>query len=127
MKERDYDFYGNVLDMERVEQVLQYVIKNLNLKEILKMTREITYDMVRPEAHLYKGDYSELNIEQANRFQTQLRDMCDFLAQSLVDKREFDEGYLKDYEYARVYLKIIKDLKEAIKDLRQEIVDMRME
>lgn len=124
MKERDYDFYGNVLDMERVEQVLQYVIKNLNLKEILKMTREITYDMVRPEARLYQGDYSELNIEQANRFQSQLRDMCDFLAQSLVDKREFDNGYLKDYEYARPYLKIIEELKETIQSYKDDELNL---
>lgn len=40
------NFFSNELNMERMEVVLNYVIENLTLKEILKMIREISYDMV---------------------------------------------------------------------------------
>ncbi len=126
MKERDYDFYDAHLDMNRVYEMVKYVASRLSLEEILKMIREITYDMVAPNSKIYNGDYSEINVEQANRFQSQLRDMCDFFAQSIVDKRTFDENYLKNYEYARPYLSTIEDLKNQIIDLQQQLVDNRM-
>ena len=44
--EKRQDFYANELNMERMNEVLNFVISNLTLKEILKMIREISYDMI---------------------------------------------------------------------------------
>ena len=114
------DFFQQGLNMDRVEEVLKDVITRLSLEEVLKMTREITYDMVSGE-RLYNGSYSQLNIEQANAFQAKIRDACDMFAQSIVDKREFDENYLKDYAYARPYLRIIEKQKERIANLEEQL------
>ena len=40
------NFYADELNMDRVNETLEYVASHLTLKEILKMVREISYDMV---------------------------------------------------------------------------------
>ena len=43
---RDKDFFDSNIDMDRVETVLMETVSKLTLSEILKMVREISYDMV---------------------------------------------------------------------------------
>ena len=67
------DFYSKEINIERMESVLNYVISTLNLAEILKMIREISYDMVsyydsETCSKIYKDDsYSEQNRWEANQ------------------------------------------------------------
>lgn len=97
------NFYANELNIERMDEVLEYVISTLTLKEILKMVREISYDMVcyygeHNKGIIYSDDkYSELNREQACRLQRLLSAACDLFEQSVVGHREFDEGYLNHW------------------------------
>jgi hypothetical protein len=59
--EKRKDFYADEINYDRMNEVLNYVIENLTLKEILKMIREISYDMVsyynkRDCSIIYKSD-----------------------------------------------------------------------
>lgn len=126
MKPRE-NFYANELNLERMNEVLNYVIENLTLKEILKMIREISYDMVCYYdkdlcSIIYKDkEYSELNQEQACRLQRLLSSACDLFGQSIIDKREFDEGYLHHWLDGGAMEIEITRLKDKIKELNREI------
>lgn len=93
-------FYEDELNMDRVNIAIEYIASNLTLKEALKLIREISYDMVsywdkENCARIYKDkSYSKLNQEQACRLQRLLSTACDLFGQSVINKREFDEGYL---------------------------------
>ena len=97
------NFYANEMNYERMDNQLNEVISNLTLKEILKMIREISYDMVCYYDEYNKGiiyqsdEYSEINREQACRLQRLLSTACDLFAQSIIEKREFEEGYLEQW------------------------------
>ena len=94
------DFYAKELNLDRMNKALEYVISTLTLQEVLKMIREISYDIVCYYGEdlcgkIYKDkEYSKLNQEQACRLQRLLSSACDLFGQSIIDKREFDEGYL---------------------------------
>ena len=121
------NFYADELNMERMEKVLNYVIENLTLKEILKMIREISYDMVcyydkDLKGIIYKSDkYSPLNREQACRLQRHLSSFCDLFGQSVIEYREFDEKYLNHWLNGGAMELEITSLKKEIEKLNKEI------
>jgi hypothetical protein len=96
------NFYENLIDMKNVEEAIQYLGTNLTFTEILKVIREISSDMVcyyseDTKGYVYNGSHSEINILQATKLQRALRDICDLFNQSLIQKREFDEDYIKQF------------------------------
>lgn len=114
------NFFSTEINMFRVTDFIMVTIQHLSLLEILKMIREIGYDMVRPESQLYhlERGYTSLNIEQANNLYNQLRSICDLFGQSIVNKREFNQEYLKGYEFAEPYINQITYLEEKLEDLK---------
>ena len=121
------DFYAKELNLDRMNKVLEYVISTLTLKEILKMVREISYDMVCYYDEYNKGviycdnKYSELNQEQACRLQRLLVASCDLFGQSIINHREFDESYLNHWLNGGAMELEIARLKDKIEELNQEI------
>ena len=121
------DFYAKELNLDRMNKVLEYVISTLTLQEVLKMIREISYDMVCYYdedlcSRIYKDkEYSKLNQEQACRLQRLLSSACDLFGQSVIDKREFDEGYLHHWLDGGAMELEIARLKDKIEELNQEI------
>ena len=120
-------FYEDELNMDRVNIALEYIASNLTLKEALKLIREISYDMVaywdeENCARIYKDkSYSKLNQEQACRLQRLLSSACDLFGQSVINKREFDEGYLRKWCDGGS-LELENDrLKEKVEQLEDEI------
>ena len=118
------DFYSKELNLDRMNKVLEYVISTLTLQEVLKMIREISYDMVCYYdedlcSRIYKDkEYSKLNQEQACRLQRLLSSACDLFGQSVIDKREFDEGYLHHWLDGGAMELEIEALKEKIESLK---------
>ena len=121
------DFFANELDLERMNNVLNDVIDTLTLKEILKMVREISYDMVCYYDKYNKGiiycdnKYSELNQEQACRLQRLLSAACDLFGQSIINHREFDEGYLNHWLNGGTMELQIAELKNTIEHLEKKV------
>ena len=121
------DFYAKELNLDRMNKVLEYVISTLTLQEILKMIREISYDMVCYYdedlcSKIYKDkEYSKINQEQACRLQRLLSSACDLFGQSIINHREFDEGYLNHWLNGGAMEIEITRLKDKIKKLNQEI------
>ena len=121
------DFYAKELNLDRMNRVLEYVISTLTLQEVLKMIREISYDMVCYYdedlcSKIYKDkEYSKLNQEQACRLQRLLSSACDLFGQSIINHREFDEGYLNQWLNGGAMELEIARLKDKIKKLNQEI------
>ena len=121
------DFYAKELNLDRMNKVLEYVISTLTLQEVLKMIREISYDMVCYYdedlcSKIYKDkEYSKLNQEQACRLQRLLSSACDLFGQSIINHREFDEGYLNQWLNGGAMELEIARLKDKIKKLNQEI------
>lgn len=120
-------FYEDELNMGRVNIAIEYIASNLTLKEALKLIREISYDMVaywdeENCARIYKDkSYSKLNQEQACRLQRLLSSTCDLFAQSVINKREFDEGYLRKWCDGGS-LELENDrLKEKVEQLEYEV------
>ena len=72
--------------------------------------------------HIYcDNKYSELNQEQACRLQRLLVASCDLFGQSIINHREFDEGYLNHWLNGGAMELEIARLKDKIKKLNQEI------
>lgn len=121
------DFYAKELNLDRMNKVLEYVISTLTLQEVLKMIREISYDMVCYYdedlcSKIYKDkEYSKINQEQACRLQRLLSSACDLFGQSIINHREFDEGYLNHWLNGGAMALEIARLKDKIKKLNQEI------
>ena len=121
------DFYAKELNLDRMNKVLEYVISTLTLQEVLKMIREISYDMVCYYdedlcSRIYKDkEYSKLNQEQACRLQRLLSSACDLFGQSIIDKREFDEGYLHHWLDGGAMEIEINNLKQEIEKLNLKI------
>ena len=121
------DFYSKELNLDRMNKVLEYVISTLTLQEVLKMIREISYDMVCYYGEdlcskIYKDkEYSKLNQEQACRLQRLLSSACDLFGQSIINKREFDEGYLRKWCDGGSLELENNRLKEKVEQLEYEI------
>lgn len=120
-------FYEDELNMDRVNIAIEYIASNLTLKEALKLIREISYDMVaywdeENCARIYKDkSYSKLNQEQACRLQRLLSTVCDLFAQSIINKREFDESYLRKWCDGGSLELENNRLKEKVEQLEYEI------
>lgn len=121
------NFYEDELNMDRVNIAIEYIASNLTLKEALKLIREISYDMVsywdkENCARIYKDkSYSKLNQEQACRLQRLLSSACDLFGQSVINKREFDEGYLRKWCDGGFLELENNRLKEKVEQLEYEI------
>lgn len=126
MEERQGSFYANELNMDKVEQTIEFMASHLTLKECLKTIREISYDMVsyydeNNKAHIYQDDaYSPLNREQACQLQRMLATACDLFGQSIIEHREFNESYLNKYINGGALELQVEELKEEIKKLKGE-------
>lgn len=120
-------FYEDELNMDRVNVAIEYIASNLTLTEALKLIREISYDMVsywdkENCARIYKDkSYSKLNQEQACRLQRLLSSACDLFGQSIINKREFDEGYLRKWCDGGSLELENNSLKEKVEQLEYEI------
>ena len=123
--EKRKDFYANELNMERMNEVLNFVISNLTLKEILKMIREISYDMVcyyneDAKGIIYNDEYNDNHRWQACQLQRLLSSACDLFEQSVVGHREFDDDYLSKWLGGGVMERKIAVLEEKIRLLTEE-------
>ena len=120
------NFYANEMNYERMDNQLNEVISNLTLKEILKMIREISYDMVCYYDEYNKGiiyqsdEYSEINREQACRLQRLLSTACDLFAQSIIEKREFEEKYLEQWTNGGALQNKINSLEEKLNEIEKQ-------
>lgn len=119
-------FYDNELNTDRAEEALHELCTKCTFEEVIWIMRNILYDQVcyyndTDKGVVYNGQYTELNKEQANRFQQQLSTLLDLFGQSIANKREFNNDYLKSYEFAGPYLRVIEDLKEQIDKLKEEL------
>lgn len=123
--EKRKNFFADEMNYDRMSEVLNYVIENLTLKEILKMIREISYDMVayydeKNCGIIYRNNkYSRENIHQANQLQRLLRDACDLFGQSIINAREFENGYLNKFLNGGAMELEIANLKQQIDDLTE--------
>ena len=123
------DYYSTEFNSERANAVLTWLISKCSFKEISWIYRNLVYDQVayydqNHKAKLYDGTYTDLNVEQANRFQQQISTVADLFEQSILNKREFDEDYLKQYEFAGPYLRIIRDKDKRIEQLEEAIAEL---
>ena len=57
------NFFADELNLDRMNEVLNDVISTLTLKEVLKMVREISYDMV-----CYYDEYNKGIIYSDNKY-----------------------------------------------------------
>ena len=127
------DFYSSELNMERVEEAINYLATNLTLKEILKATREISYDMVSYYdenncARIYKDKRFSMKVrEQACRLQRLLSSACDLFLQSVIDGREFDEDYLEKWTDGGSLQLRIESLQNTITKLNNKIECLKEE
>lgn len=121
------NFYANEIDMNRVERVLNYVISNLTLMEILKLVREVAYDMVcyydeDNKGIIYKSDdYDEDHRLQACKLQRLVGTACDLFGQSIIGKRKFEDGYLSQYLDGGIKDNKIAELQERIRELEEQL------
>lgn len=123
--EKRKDFYANELNMERMNEVLNFVISNLTLKEVLKMIREISYDMVcyydeDMKGIIYKENFNENHRWQACQLQRLLGSACDLFEQSIVGRREFNNDYLSKWLDGGLMQRKIAELEEEIRLLKEE-------
>lgn len=123
------DYYGKEFNLDRAQEIMMWLISKCSFKEICWIYRNIAYDMVaywdqNNKSKIYDGSYSELNIEQANRLQQGISSLVDLFEQSTTDKREFDEDYLRNYEFAGSYIRILNEKNERIKQLEDAIAEL---
>lgn len=123
------DYYAREINLNRANELLTLLISKCTFKEINWIYKSLAYDLVsyydqNTKARLYDGTHTDLNVEQANRLQQQLSSITDLFEQSVIDKREFNEDYLKEYEFARPYLRIITEQKERINSLEEAIKEL---
>mgnify|MGYP003518080088 FL=1 len=121
------NFFSSEFDLGRASNTLEYLIKRCNLKEILWIIRNISYDMVSYWDKdncgiIYKSEkYSKLNREQACQIQRDLSTCCDLFGQSIIDKREFEEEYI-NHRYNYSYMAgTIRAMSEKIEELRSKL------
>lgn len=112
-------FLSSELNNNRVYEMLDEVTAQLSLREVLKMVREISFNLVQMDSPIYQDNLrTGLNIEQANQLQSQLKALCDLFGQSIIDKRTFDTKYLRAYDFAGPYISRIKSLEKELEELK---------
>lgn len=130
-KSRECSFYADEMNYERMESKLKEVAQDLTLAEVLKMVREICYDMVYYNGEdncgvIYRdGKYSKKNIEQACQLQRMVSTVCDLFRQSIINHREFDDGYLNKWLNGGAMELQIESLKNEIDSLKDQIQDWK--
>lgn len=118
-------FYSNKdIDLDKMKEIWDLLESRCNYTEIMWLFRNFVYEAIRwssdsDHGPVYDEGRTRLNTEQANRLQQQISSVVDLFTQSVVSKREFDEGYLKQYAFAAPYLSIIEDLKRKIEILEE--------
>ena len=121
------NFYSNEINYERMESKLEDVARTLTLAEVLKMIREISWDMVYYNDKencgiIYKDNkYTEQNRWEACQLQSFLRTACDLFGQSVINKRVFEDGYLKKWLDGGAMELEIENLKKRIEQLEDEL------
>lgn len=119
--------------MERVKEAIEYLAQNLTLNEVLKVIREISYDMVSYYgedccARIYKDNrFSKKVQEQACRIQRLLSSACDLFSQSVINGREFEEEYLEKWTDGGSLQYRIENLQNTITQLENEIAYLKEE
>ena len=130
-KSRECSFYADEMNYERMESKLKEVAQDLTLAEVLKMVRKICYDMVYYNGEdncgvIYRdGKYSNKNIEQACQLQRMVSTACDLFGQSIINHREFDDGYLNKWLNGGAMELQIESLKNEIDSLKDQIQDWK--
>lgn len=124
------NFYSNEMNYDRMESKLEDVAKTLTLAEVLKMIREISWDMVYYNSQedcgiIYKDEaYTEQNRWEACQLQSFLRTACDLFGQSILDHREFGD-YLNHWLNGGAMELQIENLKNEIDSLKEQIQDWK--
>lgn len=119
-------------NLERAQKAALQLIETTSFEDQMWIFRNITYDQVKyfseqDKGIIYDGTYSPLNREQANNLQRQISTCTDLFTQSVSKHREFNQDYLRDYEFAAPYLHSINNLKDTIEELKEEIAYLRSE
>lgn len=115
----------NSFDSEKLYKEMSRLLDTYSFEELMWMFRNITYDQIKyfsedNKGIVYDGSYDRVMIEQATDFQRKISTYTDLMTQTVSRHRVFDEGYLKQYEYAGPYLFVIEDLKTKIRELEDE-------
>lgn len=125
------EFYSQDIDLDNAIKSMQYLVKHNNLKEILWIVRNLSYEQVCYWGEDHKGiiyqddSYSQVNREQACKIQRMLSTASDLFSQSILQHREFEESYLEKWTDGG-YLQIeVANLKNHIKELEETIEDIR--
>lgn len=120
------EHYEDELDLDRAYDSMKYLVEHNTFKEILWIMRNLSYEQVCYYGDDHKGivyqddSYSSLTREQACRIQRMLSTACDLFGQSIIDHREFDEGYLHKWLDGGSMEIEINNLKERIRELEEE-------
>lgn len=123
------NFYANEMNYDRMETVLEEIAQTLTLAEVLKMVREICYDMVyynnaKDCGVIYRDKtYSRINQEQACRLQRLVSTACDLFGQCVIQHREFDEGYLEKWLNGESLQHRISQLEDEITELKERLAE----
>lgn len=88
---------------------------NYNIK-----TKEDYYSDIVQGSVNTKNGYSRENVKQAKEIQTLLCEVCELFKQSVIDKRIFDESYLKSFSKSLYIDNEIEGLKKIVRSLEQE-------
>lgn len=83
-------------------------------------TKEDYYSDVVQGGVNTKNGYSRENVKQAKEIQTLLCEVCELFKQSVIDKRTFDENYLKSFSKSLYTDNEIEGLKKIVHSLEQE-------
>lgn len=121
---------NNSFDIEKMYTELSRLLDTYSFQELMWLFRNITYDQIKyfseeNKGVIYDGSYSRKSISQASDFQRKISTYADLMNQTISSHREFDEGYLKQYDYAGPYLSLIEDLRQEICDLKEELLDSK--
>lgn len=116
----------NSFDSEKLYKEMSRLLDTYSFEELMWIFRNITYDQIKyfsedNKGIVYDGSYDRTMIEQATDFQRKISTYADLMTQTVSSHRVFDEGYLKQYEYAGPYLSIIEELKARIQELEDEL------
>lgn len=117
------------INLDRAQNTMHWLLEHTTLAEQMWIFRNITYDKIKwfsedNKGQVYDGKHSQLCIEQATNLQRQISTCTDLFTQAVSKCREFNQDYLKSYEFAAPYLQIIQDLKDKIESYEQTIAQL---
>lgn len=121
------EHYEDKIDLDRASESMKYLVEHNTFQEILWIMRNLSYEQVcywdnDHKGIIYRDDsYSQLTREQACRIQRMLSTACDLFGQSVINKREFDEGYLVKWLEGGALQLQVERLQSRIKELEDEL------